>query len=159
MKPDREWGRHLSDEDLFDRLYGLEPELGSEEHLNGCRQCAARWSALEARRAELLAQPMLAEDFLRSQRKAIWSRIENRGRFHWKGWALPSAAALTLAMAALLYQPSSPLQPGVPAEIAELNAAQPASDSEFFESIAALAAQSEPQAAQTVQGLFVDGGD
>jgi predicted anti-sigma-YlaC factor YlaD len=159
MKPDQEWGRHWRDEDLLDRLYGMEPAVGAEAHLENCPECAARWKAFEARRTELRTEPTVGEEFLRSQRQAIWARIEDRGRTRWMGWALPSTAAVALAMAALLYRPAPEPQTEVAVEIAELNAAQPASDSEFFESTAAVAAESEPQAAQTVEGLFVGGGD
>ena len=159
MNSATERGHHWRDEDLLDRLYGLEPELGSEEHLRSCPQCAMRWQALEARRAELVIRPMLADEILRAQRQAIWARIENHGRVHWTRWAIPSAVAVALAMAALLYEPSSPLPPRPPAEIAELAAAQPVSDKEFFDNIAAVAAKTEPQAAETVQGLFAGGGD
>ena len=159
MNSATELGHHWRDEDLLDRLFGLEPEHGSEEHLENCPHCAKRWMALEARRAELTVQPMLADEILRAQRQSIWARIENHGRVRWTRWAIPSSVAVALAVASLLYQPSLPAPPGPPAEIAELAAAQPVSDKEFFDNIAAVAAKTEPQAAETVQGLFVGGGD
>ena len=70
--------RHLSDDELLDRLYGL---TGNDSHLESCPECASRSAAFEGRRREL-AQPVpISTQFLAAQRRAIYSRLgEQRSR-------------------------------------------------------------------------------
>jgi hypothetical protein len=137
--------RHWTNEQMLEQLYGLaEPE-------RGCRECMARLEAMRARQTESAAAEV-SEEFLRGQRQAIWTRIEDRGRASWLGWKAPvSVAALALAMAILVRVPF-PAGPAQPAASAWAHL----SDTEFFTEVAAVAETETAQAAMPVKAMFIE---
>lgn len=138
---------HWSDEDLVNRLYGLEPAQAPHP-LESCGHCAARWQALMARREAVLADPLVCEDRMRTQRLAVFSRLESARRgWIWRVVPATAAAALLLAIGVSLHAP----RPVAPAqEIADAGL----SDAQLFSEIAMIAEQEAPAAAEPLRALF-----
>lgn len=132
--------RHLSDEELIDRLYGL-----GEDPPASCESCRRRWEILlERRRQVLLAAPELPEAWLAAQRRRIWERLEHTENGPWL--IRPAAALATLAVVVLglvLSFPSPEPQPTLAAN-----------DSQFFTEIYSLVESPEPRAAVPIYSLF-----
>lgn len=133
--------RHLSDEELIERLYGL----GEEPAATACEACRRRWeSLLERRRWILRAVPDLPEAWLAGQRRTIYARLE---RATTPGWAIrPAAALATLAVIVLGLVLSAPSP--------EPHPTRAANDSQFFTEIYSLVESPEPRAAAPIYGLF-----
>lgn len=133
--------RHLSDEDLLNRLYGIGGEDG---HLEQCRECAARWAAFERRRREL-AQPVGASaQFLAAQRRAIYSRMGEQPHSRMK-WAPALAAACLLIIGMMVYRPVTAPSPR-----------PSSSDAQLFSDVYSMEQSTEPQAAAPIHELFED---
>src|SRR5689334_2840513 len=100
--------KHLNDDQLLDRFYGL--ENGENAHLDQCPECAGRLAAMELRRAGSAAETgaqgrPISNYFLAGQRRAIYERIEQPPSMR-VPWAPALAAASLLAVGILLYYPS-----------------------------------------------------
>jgi hypothetical protein len=134
--------KHLSDEDLIDRLY----EVGQENSsLETCEFCRQRWESVLARRREILdAVPQLPETWLAEQRRRIHQRIERPEPLHW-GFR-PAAVAATLGVMVLGLMLSSPSP--------ERQPTRAANDSQFFTEVYSLVENLEPRAATPIYGLF-----
>jgi hypothetical protein len=139
---------HWSDEDLLNRLYGLEAEA-ARHPIESCAECAARWQALSERREAVLAAAPVSDDRLRAQRLAVFARIE-APRPMWLWRAMPASAfALLLAAGIALHGPN----PQAPAtEVAEAGV----SDSQLFSEIAQITEQYAPAAADPLRELFAE---
>jgi hypothetical protein len=140
---------HWSEARMLDHLYGLDaPDGLNEGHLRDCPECATRWAALSARRAEVLAAtPALREDRLRAQRAAIFDRIEQPSR---RGlWSLvPAAATALLLVAGVALQAPAPVpQPQTVAVVSQ-------SDRELFREVAAMMEEDVPRATDPFNSLF-----
>jgi hypothetical protein len=140
---------HWRDEDLLTRIYGLDPEPPDQLHaLESCPECLARFEALVARRQQVVSGGIVSDDFLRAQRQAILSKIEDRRRGVWTSWKVPVAATALVVMMGVLLQRPAP-QPVV-------DPAPAVSDAQFFSEIATLASSDEPRAADPIKGLFTE---
>lgn len=132
--------RHLSDEELIERLYGL-----GEDPPASCESCRRRWEMLlERRRQVLLAVPELSDAWLAEQRRKIYARLEDARTASWL--IRPAAALATLAVMVLglvLSLPSPEPQPTLAAN-----------DSQFFTEIYSLVESPEPRAAAPIYSLF-----
>jgi hypothetical protein len=145
---------HLSDQDLLNRLYGVE-ERGA--HLEGCKECAKRWDDLSAGRARFLsttlskASPpsdlsdrLLEERFLTAQRNRIYARLESgpERRMLWAPAGV--AAAALLAVGLFVYRPvaSTPAEPA---------------DAQLFADVYTVEQSLEPVAAEPIHALFEEG--
>ena len=131
--------RHLSDDQLLDRLYGLAEH---DPHLEACGECARRWSELRQRRATMAAPEEVSFDVLAAQRRKIYARLGERPRGQMK-WVPAVAAAGLLAIGALLYSPEAPLHP------------EPA-DAQLFSEVYSMEQSTEPRAAAPIHSLFED---
>src|SRR5271165_2284038 len=100
--------RHLTNDELLHRLYGLgEAEGETNLHLRECAGCAERWRAYERRRAETAGALDLSSDasseYLAAQRRRIYARLEERpGGMHVR-WAPAVAAGFLLAAGLYLF--------------------------------------------------------
>ena len=94
--------RHLTSDELIDRLYGI----GSSEHLDNCRECSARFRQLRERRA-IVAEPRPASyEFLAAQRRNIYARMGEEPQTGRK-WVPALAAAVCLVAAGVfVYRPA-----------------------------------------------------
>jgi len=144
---------HWNESDLISQLYGVEPAAGlNVRHLNECPECAQAWAALLTRRGIVLTAPaQVSDEQLRTQRQAIWARIEQpRRAMLWR--AMPAAAtALLLFVGVALHQAPRPqLEP------VEVASVQSVSDTQLFTELASVVNQESPRAADSIQGLFAD---
>jgi hypothetical protein len=143
--------RHWTDNDLLDRLYGLDPAPGlTPAHLDTCPGCGVRWQALENRRAAVVAPAPPSPDVeqrLRAQRQTIFARIEHpRRALLWR--AVPAGAAAFMLFAGIALHQPVPLTPRT--EVAAVSV----SDEQLFTEIASVVNRDTPRAADNIRGLF-----
>jgi hypothetical protein len=153
--------RHLTNDELLNRLYGLgEAEGQTNLHLRECAECADRWRTFEQRRAETAAWPEVSSEFLASQRREIYARLEERsGGLHVR-WAPALAAGFLLAAGAYLAIPvghgvpktSAPAH-NRPAQVAHVVHAE-MSDEQLFSDVYSMEQSAEPRAAVPMHALF-----
>jgi hypothetical protein len=141
---------HWTDEDLLLRLYGTEagPRL-SLAHFDECAECAARWTRLEGARAGVVAAAAsvpCADEVLRAQRLAVFSRIERPAR---RGIlrVVPAAATCFVVILAVALNRPAP-QPAGP------QIASAVSDEQLFADIANVVDTDAPRAVEPIRGLF-----
>jgi hypothetical protein len=135
--------RHLSEDELLDRLYGISAQSGL--HLDVCAECRDRWEALcRARSLELARQqPDMSEAFLLHQRAELMSAIERRAARQWLPGPFPVlAAAMVCAVAVVLSLPGPAPEP------------YRISDAQFFSEVYSVAESNAPQSAAPIQNLF-----
>lgn len=132
--------RHLSDDELIDRLYlgGME-----EGHLGQCGECRERLRLFSARRLAAQAAPEIPPQFLAEQRRRIFDRVENRRAASSR--LVPAGAfALLLLAAALINRPAP--QPAA--------ATLASNESGVFSEVYSLLESGGPRAAEPILGLF-----
>jgi hypothetical protein len=150
--------RHLTRDDLIDRLYGIAPaEVNT--HFESCGECAKRLQALELRRTDSAAATMVSDEALAKQRRAILNRVEaplSRVPSRIK-WVPALAAACLLVVMALVYQPGEPVS--TPATDSKIAKAAPdlLNDEQLFSEIYAIERAEEPRAATPIRQLFESG--
>ena len=128
---------HLNDDQLIERLYGVE----AHPHLDVCAECSARYAELERRRTEAARPAVVSPEFLMEQREAILARVERRT--HW-AWVPALAASAAIAVGLFVYRP-------VPAPHVE------SGDEQLFADVYSMAQSTEPRAASPIHSLFEDG--
>jgi hypothetical protein len=146
--------RHLTNDELMNQLYGVGgPKEGL--HLAECVDCTHRYAAFERKRAEMAAGSAveLGPSDLAAQRRAVYARLGDvpQKQAH---WTPALAAAALLALALILYRPSTPVisRPAPPAH-ADLSPAE-LSDVQLFSDVYSIEESDEPRAAAPIQGLF-----
>jgi anti-sigma factor RsiW len=137
--------RHLSIDELIDRLYGLD---GSDDHVETCSECAERFRVLQRQRAEAAAIPEPPAAALAMQRRRILARLEEPPQM-WLKWTPAAAAACLILAAALVYRPGSS-----PTTVTKAAIQQEAADEQWFTEIYSLETAEEPQAASPIRALF-----
>jgi hypothetical protein len=141
--------RHLTNDELMNQLYGVGgPEEGL--HLAECVDCTHRYAAFERKRAETAAESAieLAPPVLAAQRRAVYARLGEAPRQQAR-WMPALAAAALLAVALVLYHPSTPVvSRPAPSAHADL------SDDQLFSDVYSIEESAEPRAAAPIQGLF-----
>lgn len=136
-------GKHWSEEELIQRLYGVGPE---GRHLEECEECGERWRRLLAVRSRVLESPQAPEEFLARQRRAIYQRIEQPDRRAWRPALVHAAGlALLLVFALLVLRPGPEPQPTM---------ASASSDAQFFSEVYSEVQSIEPDAVAPIRGLF-----
>jgi len=133
-------GRHWTDDDLIQSIYGVGPE---RNHLDECPECRERWLAFQSRRAGITVEPEVSADFLAAQRRMIYHRIE-QGPRRMRRLAPALAATLALLIALLAYRPGTTPPPPGPSP----------SDEQLTTDIYSMEQSAEPQAAQAMHALF-----
>ena len=140
-------GKHWSEDELLDRLYGVSPD---DDHLGACAECNERLLALAARRRAVVSNGETAVNpaLLLRQRVAVMDRIDrSTGLFvSWRAvTAFAGAGAMVLGF--LVYQPQRP-KPVVTQTAS--------SDAQFFSEIYSEVEQTEPRAVKPMRRLFED---
>jgi hypothetical protein len=141
--------RHLSDDELIDRLYGL------GDRVHECAQCDARLRAMEQRRIEIASATPVSGDFLAAQRRGIYSRLGQSPKSQ-LSWAPATVAALCLAVAGLVVLHTSPRVPA-PSGVSSHAVSHPdaaAADAQLFSDVYAMEQSSEPRAAAPIHALI-----
>ena len=136
-------GKHWTDEELLDRLYGVGCE---DNHVEACAECGARWNDLLASRRMLQGEQEVSPSFLLRQRMAVMERIapSNHSYFTWRTMTA-AAGACAMAIGFVVFHPEQPKTVAVRAV---------ASDSQFFSEIYSEVEQTEPRAVKPIRRLF-----
>jgi hypothetical protein len=141
--------RHLSDDELIDRLYGL------GDRVHDCAECDRRLQAMERRRAEIASSTPVSGDFLAGQRRGIYSRLGQPPKPR-LSWAPATVGALCVAAAGLIAYHSSP-RTTAPLPVAaphSVSHADPAADAQLFSDVYAMEQSAEPRAAAPIHALI-----
>ncbi len=150
-------GKHWSDDELLDRLYGVGPD---DDHLSFCAECEGRLQELAARRSAVVLNGESAVDagvdaaLLLRQRAAVMDRIEkSAGSFiSWRAvTAFAGATAMILGFA--IYQPQR-TKPAFQQPATQSVARTASSDTQFFSEIYSAVEQTEPRAVKPMRRLF-----
>jgi len=141
--------RHLTDDQLIDRLYGV------GDHAHDCAECAGRLRAMEQKRAQLASPAPVSVDFLAAQRRGVYSRLGERPNSRWN-WAPATAAALCLAAAGVVVYSTSMYHgvSRVSAPSAAVSHHDAASDAQLFSDVYAMEQSTEPRAAEPIHALI-----
>ncbi len=131
--------RHLSTDELLDRLYGI---AGEDAHVEQCPECAQRFGELRGRRASLTAGQEIPSEFLAAQRRRIYSRLGEQPRTR-KAWAPALAAMCLLVIGVLIYRPAAPVH-------------TESADAQLFAEVYSMEQSTEPRAAAPIHALFED---
>lgn len=144
--------RHLSDDDLLNRLYGAVEDQAHAAHLDECDACTGRLAGFEQRREEAAATPEVSSEFLAAQRRMIYARLERRPSIALR-WAPALVAGFLVAVGVFLYH--SPYQireaapyTGTPVAHIEQN------DEQLFWDLYSIQESAEPRAAAPIRALF-----
>ena len=128
--------KHLSNEDLINRLYEMDAD---PVHLSECAECRERWEQLLAKRRQVLTTPDVAPEFLAAQRREIYRRLDEGHSGFWHFRFAPALAAVSVAvLGVVLLQPDP----------------EPAMYAEFYTEIYSMVEATEPDAAAPIYGLF-----
>jgi hypothetical protein len=131
--------RHLTDDELIDRLY----ELGQDDHLAGCPDCAHRWNEMQRVKALAIAPAPVSSDFLAAQRRKIYTRLGEQPGAHMglrMAW-VPVGISTTHRPAP---SPAAPVQ----AQIADSD------DAQLFADVYSMEQTLEPSVAAPIHKLF-----
>lgn len=139
---------HWTDEQLIEHLYDVGPE---DSHLNGCRDCQARLSSMQAKRRKLELSPASEDEvsfeFLAAQRRKIYARLTERSPW-WSSLQprklVSAAAVLVLGAGLFVYEENHRQQ----------MMANKVSDAQLAEQVSSMAEESEAQPTAPLQALF-----
>jgi hypothetical protein len=157
--------RHLTDDELLDRLYGLaEAGADTSKHLEDCDACFERLRFFERRRAALAVPPPVSAEFLAAQRRAIYARLEERPGNRMR-WAPAVAAVFLLAMGVFLYNPvwrsgkqaaqvHATVHNGAARAAGQVSTNAAVSDEQLFSDVYSMEQSAEPRAAAPIHALF-----
>ncbi len=148
--------RHLTDDQLIDRLYGV----GDSAHQ--CDHCDGRLRALQEKRAEVASPAPVSGDFLAAQRRAVYSRLgeQPKSRLH---WVPATAAALFLVAAGVVVSqtgyhvaPVSGPSGVMPHAVSRSDAAAKSqdADAQLFSDVYAMEQSAEPRAGAPIHALI-----
>jgi hypothetical protein len=140
---------HWTDEQLIQHLYGIGPE---GNHIEECRDCRERLSAMLAARRVLEAEASPPEqvpfELLAAQRRSIYSRIarisSQRVGVQLRRWSAAAAMVFLLGGGALLLEQNQSRQVVQNKE----------SDAQLAQEVSRMAQDSEPSPTAPLQGLF-----
>ena len=136
--------RHLSDDDLIARLYGLDAD--PDAHLESCEECTGRWEIVQDRRTIVAAPAAAPAAVLAAQRRQVLARAEAPTAWR-RAWVPALAAALLIAAGLAFYQPGEPATP------ASSSVAVDAVDAAWYDDVYS-AQPVEPRAASPLRALF-----
>jgi hypothetical protein len=140
--------RHLSDDELIDRLYGL----GDSVHQ--CAECDRRLREMERRRAQIASSAPVSGDFLAAQRRGIYSRLGQQPRSR-LSWAPATVGALCVAAAGLIaYHSGRPASAPMPVPAQYSASHSDAADAQLFSDVYAMEQSAEPRAAAPIHALI-----
>jgi hypothetical protein len=135
------YDKHWTDEELFERLYGLRPE---DNHLAECTECARKLSSMRARYEKMRpVQVDVSPEFLAAQRRAVHARVHKK-RLTLPKVLVPVIATALVAAIVIVHKPSSVVRPVKP----------PVSDSELFEDVFNEISDPLPTSAGPIRSLF-----
>ena len=133
--------QHWTETDFGQLLYGLKEE---DSHLHECSQCRAELDRLRLTRQRVLTLPEVSGEFLATQRRSIYNRLDHATRnFAPLRWAL--SVAMLLVLVAGLTLPRFRKSP-----------VTLTTDEQLFSDLTAIEQTDEPKAIQPLHKLFED---
>jgi len=151
---------HLNDDELLAQMYagGTIARLDRGAHLMECADCSTRLEALAETKARLRAAadasaPVVSNEFLAAQRRAIYARLDQRVASQMR-WAPAVAAAGLLAVGLLLYHPHTPY---APVHTTDPAARVEVSNEQLLSDLYSMEQSVEPEAAAPIHELFEEG--
>jgi hypothetical protein len=133
-------GKHWTDDELLEHLYGLR---SGDEHIETCSECGARARLVAGTRAAITEPPDVPHDLLEAQRRSIHQRLGSPvGVWHPLRWAVPAVAMAALALGLTLFRGNEPLHPR--------------GDDQFYAELSSLDQNPAPRAVQPIQALVED---
>jgi hypothetical protein len=137
-----EMNKHLTVDELVERLYGICAGGHLRIHTDECEECSKRFEALRERK-EMAAQAAPASyDFLSAQRRNIYARMGERPQTRVKWLPALTAAACLLAAGVFVHHPA--------AQVAKPEAVDP----QLFTDVYSMEQSMEPLAAKPIHELF-----
>jgi|HubBroStandDraft_2_1064218.scaffolds.fasta_scaffold498285_1 hypothetical protein len=134
--------KHLTIDELVDRLYGVEGGGPVSNHLDDCEECSERFLELRERRA-MAAEPTAASyEFLAAQRRNIYARMGEQPRAGMKWVPALAAAACLAAFSVFVHHPE--------AQVAKPEIVDP----QLFADVYSMEQSMEPLAAKPIDALF-----
>jgi hypothetical protein len=128
--------KHLTTDELVDRLYGVE---ANDHH---CEDCSERFRQFSERKA-MAAQPVPAPyEFLAAQRRNIYARMGEKPQSGMKWVPALTAAACLLAVGVYTYHPV--------AQVAKPEIV----DAQLFSDVYSMEQSMEPLAAKPIHAIF-----
>jgi hypothetical protein len=129
---------HWKEIDFQNWLYGLKDE---DAHVERCAECRAEMTRLQAERRRVTEEPEVSSDFLATQRRSIYSRLEVGPHRSW-AWRWVLSTAMLLAIVFGLAVP-------------RWHKTEPAiSDEQLFSDLSAMDQSAEPKAIAPMHNLF-----
>jgi len=135
---------HLSEDALLDAVYGIAGN-DAEAHVRRCTDCALRLQEWNEKRAAAAACVEIPDEFLASQRRKIYERMERPSPSRWL-WAPGLVAACALTVGIFVYHPAPRQQP--------MNQHAEISDAQLFHDVYSMEQAAEPAAAAPARALF-----
>jgi len=131
--------KHLTIDELVDRLYGIGAASG---HLDECGECSQKFQELREVR-EMAAEPAAASyEFLAAQRRNIYARMGEKPQVRMKWVPALAAAACLLAAGVFMNHPQ--------AQVAKPEVVDP----QLFADVYSMEQSMEPLAAKPIHALF-----
>jgi hypothetical protein len=143
---------HFSQHELLEQVYGVGRE---DAHLRDCAECSQRLQLLLNKKARVTAAEIpVSNQFLASQRRAVYSRLDRAAASHVR-WAPALAGAGLLAMG-LFWFPRPELQaPRAPLPAAQVELSN---NEQFFSEVYSMEQSVEPSAVAPMHSLFEPSG-
>jgi len=147
--------RHLTNDELVDRLYEVASEVGGEEadqHLAGCPDCVHRANEMRRVKSQATAPAPVSSDFLAAQRRAIYSRLGEQPRANLglrMAWA-PALVAVALVAVGITTMHRPAPSPAAPVQSQTADA----DDAQLFADVYSMEQTLEPSVAAPIHKLF-----
>ena len=142
-------GRHFSDDQLIDRLYGM--DAAGDAHLDVCPECTRRWELFQERRGQIAGQVPEGGVLWAEQRRKVLERVEGGQEASWSwrhAWAPVLLTSVVVAAGVWFNRPASPPPPSpVPVAVDIIEAG-------WFEETYSAMQPDEPRAAGPIRVLF-----
>jgi hypothetical protein len=134
--------KHLTIDELIDRLYGVGAGDHVSRHLGECEECSERFMQLRERREMSAEGSPASYDFLSAQRRNIYARMGERPHAGLKWVPALAAAACLLAAGIFISHPE--------AQVAKPEVVDP----QLFADVYSMEQSMEPLAAKPIHALF-----
>ena len=134
--------KHLTIDELVDRLYGVGASDQVSRHLGDCAECSERYLQWREQREMAAETAPASYDFLAAQRRNVYARMGEKPQTRRKWVPALAAAACLLAAGVFINRP-------------EARVAKPeVLDPQLFADVYSMEQSMEPLAAQPIHALF-----
>jgi anti-sigma factor RsiW len=142
--------KHLTIDELVDRLYGVGSGDDVSRHLGECEECSERFIQLRERREMAAEMAPASYDFLAAQRRNVFARMGEKPRAGMKWVPALAAAACLLAAGVFIPRPAAEIPNRPVAEVVKPDVVDP----QLFADVYSMEQSMEPLAAKPIHALF-----